>query len=172
MQQTRGHIFSTQKLVTVAVLIAMQIVLTRFLSLELGTTIRIGFSFIPLAVVAVLYGPITTVEAAIIADFIGIHLQGKPFDPRFGLTAALTGVVYGICLSRKPLKPWHIVLCTTIVGLFLHLGLNSYWLAQLTGVPFMAKVSIRLVPELVQIVVKPIILIVVLPKLIEVAKNR
>ena len=172
MQQTRGRSFSTQKLVTVAVLIAMQIVLTRFLSLELGTTIRIGCSFIPLAVVAVLYGPIMTVEAAIIADFIGIHLQGKPFDPRFGLTAALTGVVYGICLSRKPLKPWHIVLCITIVGLFLHLGLNSYWLAQLTGVPFMAKVSIRLVPELVQIVVKSIILIVVLPRLIEVAKNR
>lgn len=172
MEQARGRSFSTQKLVTVAILIAMQIVLTRFLSLEIGTTIRIGFSFIPLAIVAALYGPITTLEAAIIADFIGIQLQGRPFDPRFGLTAALTGLVYGVLLSQKPLKPWHIILCTTIVGLFLHLGLNSYWLAQLTGVPFMAKASIRLIPELVQIVVKSVILIVILPRILEVAKKR
>jgi len=45
------------KLTIVGILVAMQIVLTRILSIQ-TPIVRIGFSFLPLALTAKLYGPL------------------------------------------------------------------------------------------------------------------
>ena len=53
-----------------AILVALEVVLSRFLSINLWSN-KIGFAFVPIAVTAMLYGPVTTGVTAAVADLIG-----------------------------------------------------------------------------------------------------
>ncbi len=82
-------------------LIAIEIVLNRFLSINtLG--LKIGFSFVPIVIAAMLFGPI---KAGIIygaADLIGALLFPiGPYSPGFTASAVLMGVVFGLFLHKR-----------------------------------------------------------------------
>ena len=62
---------NVRRMVNIALLIALQIVLSRFLSIN-TPFIRIGFSFIPLAAIGMLYGPLWGAAGAVIADLIPV----------------------------------------------------------------------------------------------------
>ena len=65
--------FSTRMLTTLALLTAIEIVLSRFLSVN-AWNIKIGFSFVPVVVAAILYGPIAAGIVAALGDFVGAIL--------------------------------------------------------------------------------------------------
>lgn len=138
---------NTKKLVLTAMLIAMEIVLTRFLSIQLPA-IRISFGFIPIVVIAILYGPLFAGLAAAIADFIGVTLFAPfaPF-PGFVATAFAAGIVYGLLLYNKP-KSWlRICLGAGIVVIIIQLGIDTQWVSMtMPGdepVPYVALLPIR-----------------------------
>lgn len=87
----------------IAILIALEIVLNRFCSIN-ALGLKIGISFLPMAVCAVLYGPIWTAAAWFLADFIGAVLW--PLGPYFvplGISVALKGLCFGLFLNKKPI---------------------------------------------------------------------
>ncbi|MDF2678515.1 MAG: hypothetical protein K0Q97_2867, partial [Bacillota bacterium] len=91
----------TQSLVLMGTLIAIEIVLSRFLSLS-AWNMRIGFGFVPLAIAAMLLGPVKAGIVGAVADIIGaILFPTGAFFPGFTLTAFLKGVVYGLFLYKK-----------------------------------------------------------------------
>lgn len=93
---------NTKRMVQVAMLIAVEIVLSRFLSIPTPIT-KISFAFLPVAIIAMLYGPVYAGIAAALADFIGAMLfPTAPFFAGFTLTAFLTGVIYGLFLHKQP----------------------------------------------------------------------
>ena len=47
---------SVKKLVEISLLIALEVILTRFCSINTAT-LRIGFGFLPIAIIAMMYGP-------------------------------------------------------------------------------------------------------------------
>ena len=49
--------WSTKKLVTMGLLVALQIILSRFFSIN-AWNFKIGFSFLPIAVAGMLFGPV------------------------------------------------------------------------------------------------------------------
>ena len=49
--------FTTRTLTTLAMLIAIEVILSRFLSISMWNT-KIGFSFLPIAAAGILYGPL------------------------------------------------------------------------------------------------------------------
>lgn len=75
---------STKVLTTLGVLIATEVVLSRFLSIN-AWNIKIGFNFVPIAIAAILYGPIAAGAVAGIGDFLGAVLF--PIGPYPGLHA-------------------------------------------------------------------------------------
>ena len=82
-----------------AILVAMEVVLSRFLSINIWSN-KIGFAFLPVAVTAMYYTPLTTGITAAVADMIGALLfPSGPFFPGFTLTAFLGGIVYGLFLN-------------------------------------------------------------------------
>ena len=84
---------NTRTIAQLAILVAMEVVLSRFLSINIWSN-KIGFAFVPVAVTAMLYGPLTTGLTAAAADLIGALLfPSGPFFPGFTLTAFLGGVV-------------------------------------------------------------------------------
>lgn len=63
------------KIVYMGLLIALKVILTRFLSIQ-TPIVRIGFGFLPIAVAGIMFGPIFAGIAAI-ADILGMIIFPK-----------------------------------------------------------------------------------------------
>lgn len=148
---TKGRIILNRKnlitLCRVAVLISLEIILTRFLSIN-TPTLRIGFGFIPIAMCGILYGPIWAGAAAGIADILGTFLSPYGIYPPITLTAILTGLSFGFFLQRKNSKNVnffpYVLLCTLINTIGLSLFLQTYWLCLLQKAPYYTLLVSRL----------------------------
>lgn len=135
---------SLQRLTRLALLIAMEIILSRFCSLS-AWNIKIGFSFLPVAVAAVLYGPLAAGIVGGLGDFIGaILFPIGAYFPGFTLTAFLTGIVLGLCLHKSQ-SVRRVLGAVAINQLFLSLLLNTLWISILYGSPYGALLLTRIV---------------------------
>lgn len=116
-----------------AMLIAIEIVLNRFLSINtLG--LKIGFSFVPIVIAAVLFGPIKAGMIYGIADLLGaILFPIGPYFPGFTISAVLMGMVYGIFLYKKERIGFFRNILPPILINYLALGLlvNTLWVSIL-----------------------------------------
>jgi len=140
--------FDTKMLVTAALLIAMQIILSRFLSIN-AWNLKIGFAFTAVFVAAYLYGPWFSAVVAVIADVVGASLfPSGAFFPGFTVTALLSGIVFGVFLYKKQ-TPVRIIAAVAIDQLVLGLLLNSFWLSILYGSPYLPLLATRAVQCLV-----------------------
>ena len=139
------------------VLIAIEIVLSRFLSIN-AWNLRIGFSFVPIAIAGMLLGPLPAGIVAAVADVLGaILFPTGPFFPGFTLTAFLTGVIWGIFLYRKQ-TPLRILFAVLINQLILSFLLNSLWISVLYGSPFMPLLATRIIQTAILIPVQFIVI--------------
>lgn len=128
----------TYKLCTLALLLALEIILTRFCSIT-TTFIRIGFGFIPISLVGIMYGPLAAATVYAIGDLIGaVLLPSGPFFPGFTLSAALTGLIFGFVLYKRNINIRTAFIASVIVVFFIDLCLNTYWLSILYGDAFIA----------------------------------
>ncbi len=154
------------KLVITGLMIALNIILVRFLRIQ-TPTLRISFGFLPIAIVAILYGPIWAGIAAALSDVIGITLVpvGPPFFG-FTLTAALTGVFYGLFLHKKEITYRQVLLAVLPVSLICQLALDTYWLHLLFGKAIMVMLPMRLVKVGIMLPVQVITIYLVWHKII------
>ena len=152
----------THRLVLMAMLTAVQIVLSRFLSINLWN-LKIGFAFVPIALAGMLLGPVSAGLTGVVADLIGATLFPRgTFFPGFTLTAFITAFGYGFFLHKKQDMP-HIlaaVLFSEIIGTLL---LNTKWLSILYGTPFM-PIFITRVGQAVGMGIVEVIVIKILAK--------
>ncbi len=130
--------------VYLGVLTALEIVLSRFLSIS-AWNMKIGFSFVPVAAAAMLFGPLAGGIVGALGDLLGAVLFPiGPYFPGFTLTAFLTGAVFGLFLHRR-----RTALATlgavAVNQLLLSLLLNTLWISLLYGSPFLPLLTTRLV---------------------------
>ena len=145
-----------KKIVLSALLLASLIILARFLSIKTPILV-ISFSFIPLALSAILLGPAWTATIAILGDLIGATLfPSGPFFPGFTLSAGISGLIYGLLLYKKPEKPitdlkfiLKITLSTIIVFVIVNIGLNTLWISMLYNKAVLAIIPTRAIAQAV-----------------------
>lgn len=124
--------FDAKSIVTLGLLMALEIILTRFVSIQ-TPIVRIGFGFLPTVIMAILYGPWLAGTASAFSDLLGFFLfPSGMFFPGFTLSAFLSGMIYGLVLYRKEKTLGRIILAIALVTLFVNLGLNTLWLTILT----------------------------------------
>lgn len=132
MKQTK-----TKKMVTAALLIAMQIVFVRFLAISGGnSSVRISLGFFPVALAGMTLGPIGGGAVGALADFFGMLLfsRGDVYFVPFTLCEFLYGVGFGLMLGKLKLSGWRLAVCAAVQFVLLNLCLNSvflYWYYQL-----------------------------------------
>ncbi len=146
-RKSRSQI-SIRVLTVLAMLIAMTVMLDRFPGLSIKTAgWKIGFSFVPPMLAAMLYGPLEAALVYGLSDLIGATLfPFGPYHPGFTIVAALMGFVMGIFLNKKPFAfakgsfEWKKIrffpnqlLCVLINAILLGLVVNTYWVSQLYG---------------------------------------
>ena len=83
MKRNQNGIFSTRNLILMAALIAMQIILARFLSIQVSDILRISFESVPVILAGMWLGPLSGAIVALVADILGtiIHGYGVWFPP-------------------------------------------------------------------------------------------
>lgn len=139
---------NVNQLAIMGVLIAMDVILARFLSINTPIT-RIGFAFIARAIAAIVLGPLQAAAVGGIADFIGaIVFPSGAYFPGFTLTAAMIGLIYGLFLHKKVTLP-RIVGAVVTSQIVCSLGLNTLWLTVMTESSFFALLSTRLIQAVV-----------------------
>jgi ECF transporter S component (folate family) len=150
---------NTLRLIILAFLIALEIVLTRFCSIN-TPIVRIGFGFLPIAVAAILYGPIWAGGIYALGDILGMMLfpTGGAYFPGFTLSAFLVGAIYGFVLYGHQVTVKRTLVASTIVAIFIHLLLNTYWLTILLGQGYLALLPVRIVKCLILIPIEGVII--------------
>ena len=129
--------------------IALEVILTRFLAIQ-TPIVRISFTFLPIALSAMLFGPLFGGIAAALADLVGMMLfPSGPFFPGFTLTAFLTGATYGLFLYKKPATLVQISLAVIVVTVVITLGLDTVWLWLITGQGIWAILPVRIIKALI-----------------------
>ena len=138
MKKNRIHL---RNLVFLAMLVVIEIVLNRFLSFN-TMGLKIGFSFVPIVVAAVLFGPSAAAVTYGLADFLGaILFPIGPYHPGFTACAVLMGIIWGLFLKKFSKTPYKtsislvlsIVAASLINNLILGLLVNSLWVSMLYG---------------------------------------
>lgn len=151
-------------LILLAMLTAMEIVLSRFLSVN-AWNLKIGFSFVPVAAAAILYGPWAAAAVAGLGDFLGAVLFPiGPYFPGFTATALMTGAVFGLFLHRRQ-KVVHVILPVAINQLILSLFLNTLWISILYGSPYWPTLVSRLGQCAILIPVQIVVIVALTPVL-------
>ncbi len=148
---------------SIAMLIALEVILSRFVPIVSSQQIKVSFAFLPVAVGAYLYGIKGGAIVAGISDVIGaILFPVGDFFPGFTLTAVLTGICFGIFLGKKFdgklnsfLRSFIPVIITQLV---LSLGLNTFWISFMYHSPYLGVLVPRVLQTLVMIVVETVLI--------------
>lgn len=144
----------TKGIAIVGVLMAMSIAIGR-----LGITtpvVRITFSFLPTALIGILFGPWVGGVAAALGDILGFIIGGGVggFFPGFTLSAFLSGLSYGIFLHKKKITKKRVFMAVAFNTLFVNLTLNTIWIYILTQNPIAVILPPRLLQNAVMSVVR------------------
>jgi ECF transporter S component (folate family) len=99
-------------------MVAIAILLCRYLGYPATGAWRIEISFLPIYVVALLYGPLWAGAAWGAADLIGAAVT-TGVNPFITIIKALCGIVLGLFFHNRRVKLGRILLCTTLIAVCL-----------------------------------------------------
>lgn len=135
----------TRIIVFLAMMMALTIVLTRFVSIPIGSTYRIGIGRLPVFASSIWFGPISGLFVATGADILGSVLT-TGWNPALTIPAALAGLLPGLLARifrlrrREHERNWWIcvrtVLCVVIShvltsGILMSFFLNYFYPSSL-----------------------------------------
>lgn len=149
------------KLVLIALLVALNIILVRFASINLGPSLRINFGFITIVIMGILFGPRYSALGAALADFIGaiVFPTGGAYFPGFTLSALVTGYIYGKMFYGHKLSISRIVISNLLVILIVQFFLNTLWISLIYRKAFIVLISARIIKSFVMLPVESLIII-------------
>ena len=138
----------TKKLAVTGLFIAMNLVLNQ-VTIPIGTTMEIGFAFLPIALIGYLYGPLTAGLSGVIADILGFMFRPAGFFfPGFTLNAFISGILYGLFLHRKKITLGRVALLRLVNTIIISLILTPTWLYIMYETPLIT------IPRIIKAIVK------------------
>ncbi len=155
-----------KKIILTALLLAMLIILSRFLSIK-TPLLKISFAFIPTMLCAIWLGPKWAVLLNVLGDVIGATLfPTGPYFVGYTISTAITALIYGLLIYKKEANTYtekqfiiRVIISVILVTAISNIGLNTLWVSITTGKAFIVLLGTRIVKEIVMI---PIQIIVIL----------
>lgn len=90
---------SVRCIVTIGMLLAVAVVLDGFGSIRIGDFLKINFTFLPLSLIGILFGPAAGMFSGFLVDIIGYLINPiQGFIPWMVLITGLEGLIYGMVL--------------------------------------------------------------------------
>ena len=162
---TKLEISKSKKIVLSAMLLAILLVLSRFLSIK-STFLVISFSFVPMMLSAIYLGPKYSTLICALGDLIGALLfPFGPYFPGFTVSAGLMGLVYGIFLYKKPGKEKSdlkfiisLIISSIIVLIGIKIFIEAAFLNILYGKAYFAVIASRIVTQAIMLHIQVVII--------------
>lgn len=137
---------NTQRLVIVALLLALEVILGTFFTINFAGIAKIGFGFLPIAMIAILYGPVWAGTAYAIGDILAWFIKPEgAYFPGLTFTCFCVGIVMGLFLYKKEVTLARCAVCFLVVVFFFDFLMNTYWLHILMHQGFVALLPSRVV---------------------------
>ncbi len=156
---------TNKKIILSALLLAMLIILSRFLSIS-TPVLKISFAFVPTMLCAVWLGPKWTVLLNVLGDIIGATLfPTGSFFIGYTISTAISGFIYGILLYKKESNSYsnlqfiiRLIISSTLVAVIVNMGLNTLWTSITTGSAFIVLLGTRFVKQLIMIPIHVVVI--------------
>jgi ECF transporter S component (folate family) len=149
-----------KRLSILAMFIALQIVLSKFLMLQLAPSVRLSIDSVPILLAGIWFGPIAGGLVGALADSLGTILfpTGGAYFPLLTVAFLLIGVVSGflsriVKVKQSLLRIALIVIPAEIVGSYFF---KSFALSLLVGVPFSGMLAARALPVSIIMIVNTV----------------
>lgn len=163
----------TKKMILSALLLALDIVLSRFLGIRV-VNIAFSFGFVPLILSAIWLGPKYSTLIGGLTDLIGALLfPVGTYFVGYTISALIDGFIYGIILYKKPgeersTKEFviRLIISTLIVSVFCNLFLSSLWSYLAYGKAYLVALTGKLPLEAIRFPLK-IVTILAITKILE-----
>ena len=145
-----------KRLSLMAMLIALQIVLSKFLMIQLTGSIRLSIDSVPILLSGIWFGPLAGGIVGLLSDLLGTLLfpTAGMYYPPLTVAFLLAGVCAGVLskllkTKNQLLRAAFIVIPSEIAGSFLW---KSFALSMLLDVPFFGMLAARALPVFVVMV--------------------
>ena len=120
----RTQIFSSRNLTMMAALVAMQIILARYLGIQVSESLRISFESVPVILAGMWLGPVSGALVALVGDLVGTLLSGYGvWFPPLAIGPILVGIISGLStryVFRSSLSEnkdiWKVLVTVVIAG--------------------------------------------------------
>ena len=131
-----------------AMMLALRVILGMFSNFTLAVVpfVKIGFSFIPIVIVAYLYGPVCAAIVSGAGDILSIILANPTafsITPGITVCCIIEGLIYGAVLYQSELKLKNIIIAKAAMLILCHLPLNTLVLSFLMGMPYLTLLLYR-----------------------------
>lgn len=155
-----------------AMLLALSVIIDTF-TVRISEALKIGFSFLPLALTGYLYGPVVGAISGVAGDLIKYFLYsyGDPFFPGFTLNALLSGFLYGLILYQHRVSVGRTLCAKLCAVLLINITLTPLWLSIMYGKAFWFYLTMRIGTNLIKLPIDTVMLLLLL-KLMERIKVR
>lgn len=155
MEKNRKSYWNVKTLVFMALLVAMHLVLTRVLVIELGAY-RISVGSVCTILAGLWLGPVAGGVSGFAADIIGCFMKGYAINPLITVAAVLWGVVPALikplwASKSKKAKTVGMTVSVVITAVFSSLVFTTAGLVLFMGYPFLAIMPGRLVQFVIMI---------------------
>ena len=156
-----------KKIILTSLLLAILIILSRFVSIKTQILV-ISISFIPIMMSAIWLGPKYSMLIAALGDFIGaILFPFGPYFPGFTLSAAISGLVYGIFLYNNGEKLndgkliARLIISSLIVLGIVNIFITSLWIHLLYGKAYLVIMTGRVITQAIMLPVQVITIYII-----------
>lgn len=145
MARTQLPKLDTLSMVTMGLLMALQLVISRF---SVGNRfLKFSFTFLIVALLAKWFGPWWGMLTAALVDIVGTLMTGGPYFVGFTLSAIIGSLIYALFLYRKPVKWWRIIVAQLLIMVIVNIMLNSLWLVIMYHTPIWGILPVRLLKQ-------------------------
>lgn len=157
----------SKKIILTAVLLALLVVLSRFLSIK-TPLMKISFAFVPTMLCATWLGWKWTVLLNLLGDLIGATLfPTGPFFIGYTISTVIAGFIYGALLYQKTSHSltqkqliMRAIIATILVAIIVNMGLNTLWTSLTSGKAFWPLLGTRIVKQLLMVPIHVVAFIV------------
>ncbi|MBQ6795051.1 MAG: folate family ECF transporter S component [Clostridia bacterium] len=153
--------FTTRQVCTLSIFIALAVVFDLLSTLPVSQTLQISFSYVPVFVIAALYGPVSGGITYVISDAISAFLLYGSVSPLLSVTAFLSGLVFGLCFYKHyTFSKGFIVrlaICV-LLQLVISLVINTYFLTIMYNFIFKVEIVKRLPFSLLKLAVQSVVI--------------
>ena len=143
-----------------AVLVAMNIILSRVFAINIGPTLRITISTTPIFLAGLWFGPAVGAVCGAAGDLLGSLFQGYAPNPLIMAAAVLCGLIPGLMkkyVFHNKISFWKILVIVSIHGLAGSMGLTLLGLHLMYGRPLAELFVTRAVQTVALVIVNAIL---------------